>query len=667
MNTFLATVRAVYSLATIVLFGELAFRWWVERAALRRLPELAAHAWFASRPWTPILATALAAAFLANVLWFLAQVQVMSGMPFDELSRDMLDGALFDTEFGRVSLLRFGLALAFAIALAFLRQEKRAKAMTLAAGAIALGLLASIAWTGHANSEQGQNRIVHLASDVMHLLAAGAWLGALPALIFILFTARRDAGSRALELAVLATRRFSVLGIAAVSTLALTGIVNAWYTAGSLPALFGTDYGRLLCLKLLLFGGMLALAAMNRFRYTPLILQAASRADETSCRSALARLGVNAIGELALGIAVVCIVGALGIATPAEHVQTVWPFRYTFNLEAVRENSLGTAVCLAVLAASVILAAIVLRPRRAAATCAAGVAMVALFVLLSLLAVPANPTTYFRSPVPYSAESIASGAQVYAEQCSVCHGPQGRGDGPAAATLKVHPVDLTEHVFHHREGDLFWWIKYGIPGTPMPGSGGRISEPRIWDLIHLLRARAEADRENGMASAVQSWTIEAPNFTFQFEHMPQETLADQRDHFNVLLVLFDPTESLARLRALSQSQTELRQAGLRVIAIPTRADVAPEAGLPEAALVASFDQRIISAYAILAPRDSDQEGQSGPKHAEFLIDRRGYIRARWTPKNDSAWLQLSYLSAQLTAMDRNQPQSSHSHGDEHVH
>jgi putative copper export protein/mono/diheme cytochrome c family protein/peroxiredoxin len=669
VNTFLAAVRAVYFLATIVLFGELAFRWWVERAALRRLPEVAAAAWPASRPRSAILAAALAAAFLSSVLWFLAQAQVMSGMPLEALSREMLYGALFQTGFGRVSLVRFGLALALAIALALQREKKRSNAVAIAASVIALGLLSSIAWTGHANGDQGQSRIIHLSSDVMHLLAAGAWLGALPALAFILFNARRDASGRALELAALATRRFSILGIAAVSTLALTGIVDAWFTVGSLPALLGTDYGRLLSLKLMLFSGMLAVAAMNRFRYTPQLLHAASYGRETSCHEALVRLGVNTMGEIGLGVAVVCIVGVMGIATPAAHGQTVWPFRYTFSLEAARENSLSMAVCLAVFAGSVILALSVPRHRRLALACAAGVAMVALSILLSLLAVPANPTTYFRSPVRYSAESIAFGAQLYAEQCSICHGPRGHGDGPAAAALAERPTDLPEHVLHHREGDVLWWIKHGIPGTPMPAFDGRIPESDIWNVISLLRAQAEAEVAKLMGSAVQSWAIEAPNFTFQIAHDRQESLADQRGHSGVLLVLFDPTDSLARVRTLSTFQKELQQAGLRVIAIPTRAEAASAARLQgiEAPIIASIDLRTASAYAIFAPMDPDRGDRSGPKHAEFLIDRQGYIRARWTPDNGSAWLQVPYLLSQILAMDREKPRPSVSHDDDHAH
>lgn len=669
MNAFLAIVRAAYFVAAIVLFGELFFRCWVERAALRRLPGVPADAWRGLRPRSAILAAALAAAFLSSVLWFFAEAQVMSGAPLEDLSQDTLQAALFDTAFGHVSLVRFGLALALAIALALLRRPKRNDAIAIAAGVIALGLLSTIAWTGHANGDQGQSRIIHLASDVVHLLAAGAWLGALPALAFILFNARHDPSGRALELAALATRRFSTLAIAAVSALALTGVVNSWYTLGSLPALLGTDYGRLLSLKLLLFGAMLALAAMNRFRYTPQLVQAASCGREGSRCGALVRLGGNATAEIALGIAVLCIVGALGVATPAAHRQTVWPFQFTFSLEAARDSSLSIAVCLAVFLASIILASRALRHRRVAIACAAGVALVALYIPLSLLAVPANPSTYFRSPVRYSAESIAVGAQLYAGQCSACHGPRGHGDGPAAAALPERPPNLAEHVLHHREGDLLWWIEHGIPDTPMPAFDAQMRERQIWEVINLLRAQAEAEAERLMGSAVQSWAIEAPDFSFQIDRYRQESLAEQRGHAGVLLVLFDPSESLARVRALSKSQIELQQAGLRVIAIPTRAEAGSAAGLRDidAPIVASFDRRIISAYALFAPVKADRNDRSKPNHAEFLIDRQGYIRARWAPDGGAEWLQTPYLLSQTLAMDREKPRPSYSHDDDHVH
>jgi len=56
-------------------------------------------------------------------------------------------------------------------------------------------------------------------------------------------------GADTLAAARTATVRFSTLGIVSIATILFTGIVNTWYLAGSISALVGTDYGRLLLTK----------------------------------------------------------------------------------------------------------------------------------------------------------------------------------------------------------------------------------------------------------------------------------------------------------------------------------------------------------------------------------------------------------------------------------
>jgi putative copper resistance protein D len=184
---------------------------------------------------------------------------------------------------------------------------------TLLAGAYA----ATLAWTGHALSDAGADRYVHLASDAVHLLAAGAWVGALPGLASLLERAGDVARPERFALAVSATRRFSTLGMVSVSAL-MTGLINAWYLIGNVAALLGTEYGRLLLWKLLIFAMMVALAAINRLRLTPRLATATTIV--TPSRSALAGLRRNTLLELTGGVAVVGIVAALGVATPAMHM-----------------------------------------------------------------------------------------------------------------------------------------------------------------------------------------------------------------------------------------------------------------------------------------------------------------------------------------------------------
>ena len=130
-------------------------------------------------------------------------------------------------------------------------------------------LLASLAWLGHAVGEEGRDHLIHLAADVVHLLAAGAWLGGLPMLALLFHRALAGAIVEAQVVVQEATRRFSVMGLFAVGALLATGVVNTWYLAGSLPALLGTDYGRWLLVKIGLFAAMVATAAVNRQVLTP--------------------------------------------------------------------------------------------------------------------------------------------------------------------------------------------------------------------------------------------------------------------------------------------------------------------------------------------------------------------------------------------------------------
>lgn len=45
--------------------------------------------------------------------------------------------------------------------------------------------------------------------------------------------------------------------------------------------------------------------------------------------------------------------------------------------------------------------------------------------------------------VPVSHSNPASGQQMYKDYCAACHGPSGKGDGPAVEFLKAPPPDLT--------------------------------------------------------------------------------------------------------------------------------------------------------------------------------------------------------------------------------
>lgn len=93
------------------------------------------------------------------------------------------------------------------------------------------------------------------------------------------------------------------------------------------------------------------------------------------------------------------------------------------------------------------------------------------------------------NPVAASAQSVARGQQLFAQNCVVCHGPQGRGDGPTAPTLNPRPPDMSlPHTAAHSDGYLFNQITNGVPGSAMPAWGEQFSAQDRWNLVNYLRA-----------------------------------------------------------------------------------------------------------------------------------------------------------------------------------
>ena len=101
--------------------------------------------------------------------------------------------------------------------------------------------------------------------------------------------------------------------------------------------------------------------------------------------------------------------------------------------------------------------------------------------------VPADAMTV-ENLVAATEESIAAGAAVYTQYCAVCHGNEGKGDGPGAAGLTPKPADFSaEHVQVLSDGGLYWFITNGVPNSAMPPWGSALSEQQRWEVVNFLR------------------------------------------------------------------------------------------------------------------------------------------------------------------------------------
>jgi putative copper resistance protein D len=237
----------------------------------------------------------------------------------------------------------------------------------------------------------------------------------------------------------------------------------------------------------------------------------------------------------------------------------------------------------------------------------------------------AYPTSYYTPAEPYAAASIVRGAAAYGENCALCHGATGHGDGPAAAGLRIRPADLTEpHLFAHSPGDLFWWVSQGRDNGVMPGFAGVLNPNQRWDVINFIRARAAGVLATEIGPEVATAAApEVPDFTLEAGGV-QHTLRQVLETGPVLLILFAPPVPVERLQQLAAAQPRLGATGLQVLAVGL--GISPDEtseGNHTAPFVVSVSTEASSALGLFrAPADGGE--------TELLLDRAGDVRARWT-------------------------------------
>ena len=255
-----------------------------------------------------------ATAILLSVLSIFAMTASMAGVELLQVDRASVDMMIYETPMGNAWAARIAaLVVTLTVAIAIGGRKTTLWLALVSVGSA--GALASLAWTGHGAASDGIAGTRHLIADIVHLLAAGAWFGALVALGGLLFRPAGTMPDEHLQLTHRALEGFSVIGTVIVALILVSGLVNSWVLVGPshLLSMATSLYGQLLIAKLALFGLMLALAAANRFRLTPAFHQAIARGGPVP---AINRLRLSVVYETTAALAILALVAWLGTLEP---------------------------------------------------------------------------------------------------------------------------------------------------------------------------------------------------------------------------------------------------------------------------------------------------------------------------------------------------------------
>lgn len=470
------------------------------------------------------------------------------------------------------------------------------------------------------------------AIALVHVVLVGLWFGGLPAL-WLLWKHRNPGGMGAEPLDVQALRSFSRFALPAMLMILASGLLLATQTVGRWAALVATLYGWLLLTKLVLVAAVLACALMLR--------RALRRKSEPGTRF-VARMNGRWLGvEGVLGCGVVAAAGILATWVPAAHQSFEWPFGFRFAPQAAwlqQQEQIKwplAAVAVLVVLGLGLTAAAWRRHRRVALVAGCGSMACGLAIAIPALTVAAFPSSYSRSSAPYDVSSVAAGGRLYRALCAQCHGERGQGDGPLARSLNPAPADLTApHLGWHLHGDMYWWITHGFAGSAMPPFESRTTDLERWQIVNYLMALSLGyqARSLGERPLPDSPWLASIDFRYPRGNGDYVQLSELQLTSTILLVLIRDAAELSRVSELAAQTRELTGTDLKFIVVLGQGLGWSAVDQPAMDVVSDERGEIYAAWShyrrTLAQPDFRDELPE-PARMELLVDRYGYVRARW--------------------------------------